>query len=491
MLWIALYLPELPMESAARGAPEDVPLVLSDGPVHRLKVCAANGAARAMGIAPDMALAAAQALCPAPCSSLRVMARDEDREQAALASLAGWAGQFTPTVSLEKNGLLLEVEASLALFGGLMPLLARLRRGVRELGFSAVPAVAPTPLAAWWLARARHVWPGLRSCFDPARLIEHLRPLDLTVLGWPEGSVSLLEGLGIRRLGACLDLPRDGFARRFGPELATLLDRALGSLPDPRPLFTPSESFSSGLELPAEVDRVEALQFPLRRLLLELEGFLRGRGAGVSQLELMLGHTGKRRTRVSLGLAAPERHASRLLALLRERLNRVELSQPVVSMILVAEGWLPFAAENAGLFPDGPGRGGRWRDLQERLHARLGSGRVHALRTEADHRPEAAWRAAPVLDAAGKAQTPGPGVAAPRPVWLLRAPRPLPCRDGTPDYHGPLILLQGPERIEAGWWDDRPAGRDYYVAKSRRGELLWVYRDHRAAPEWYLHGVFA
>ena len=489
MLWIALYLPELALESAARGAPEDLPLVLSDGPANRLKVCAANEAARAAGVAADMALAAAQTLC----SDLRVMPRDEGRERAALKSLAGWAGQFTPTVSLLETGLLLEVEASLALFGGLMPLLARLRRGVRELGFSAVPAVAPTPLAAWWLARARHGRPGLRSCHDPARLMEHLRPLELSSLGWPEGSVGLLAGLGIRRLGPCLDLPRDGFARRFGPEAATLLDQALGRLPDPRPLFMAPESFASGLELPAEVDRVEALQFPLRRLLVELEGFLRGRGAGVSQLELMLGHTGKNRTRVPLGLAAPERHAARLLSLLRERLNRVELSQPVVSMSLAAEGWLPFAAENACLFPDGPGRGGRWRELQERLHARLGAGRVHALRTEADHRPEAAWRPAPVLDVAGKAPASGSesGPASPRPVWLLPAPRALASRDGTPDYQGPLTLLQGPERIEAGWWDGRPAGRDYYVARSRRGELLWVYRDHLTVPEWFLHGVFA
>lgn len=488
MLWIALYLPELPLEAAARGAPEDLPLVLSDGPAHRLKVCAMNGAAREAGVAPDMALAAAQALCV----GLRVMPRDAGREESALLSLAGWAGQFSPTVSLHQNGLLMEVEASLALFGGLMPLLARVRRGVRELGFSAVPAVAPTPLAAWWLARARHLRPGLRSCHDSPRLTEYLRPLELATLGWPEGSVALLEGLGIRRLGQCLDLPRDGFARRFGPELATLLDKALGRLPDPRPLFVPPESFGSGLDLPAEVDRVEALQFPLRRLLLELEGFLRGRGAGVQQLELMLGHTGKGRTRVHLGLAAPERHASRLLSLLRERLNRVELSQSVVSMSLLAEGWLPFAAENAALFQEGPGRGSRWRDLQERLHARLGSGRVHALRTEADHRPEAAWRRAPVLES-GKAQEVGAVTVAPRPVWLLPAPRPLPSRDGTPDYHGPLTLLQGPERIESGWWDGQPVGRDYFVARNRRGELLWVYRDHapQARPEWFLHGVFA
>ena len=498
MLWIALYLPDLSLEAATRGAPERQPLALADGPSNRPLVCAANGAARSVGVAAGMPLAAAQALC----GELLAMPREPGREAAALAALAGWAGQFTPTVSIDESGagLLLEVEGSLQLFGGVMPLIARLRRGVRELGFTAVPGVAPTPLAAWWLARSRHVQLGVRSCNSPEQLEERLRPLPLAALGWMEEDLAKLEGLGIRRLGGCLDLPREGVARRFGPALTALLDKALGRLPDPRALFSAPERFSSRLELPAEVEHVEALLFPLRRLLAELQGFLRGRGCGVQRLDLVAEHTAKGRTRISLGLTAPAQDGDRLLSLLRERLARVELPRGVVALELAAETLLPFVAENARFFPDGVSRGGQWRQLQERLHARLGSGRVHALGLQSDHRPERAWRAMSALggvsasagEKAGQGSADGkPTSALPRPVWLLPAPRQLHCRGETPEYHGPLVLLMGPERIETGWWDGQPAGRDYFVAKSRRGELLWVYCDHCANTEWYLHGVFA
>lgn len=555
MLWIALYLPELPLQSAARGTSEHTPLVLSEGPTHRLLVAAANAGARQLGIQSGMTLAAAQALAGGDKPLLQ-LPRDLTAERDALHTLAGWAGQFTPVVSLENQasggqGLLLEVGASLQLFGGLMPLLSRIRQGLAELGYSAIPGVAPTPLAAWWLARARHVQVGVRSCNDPAQLAERLRPLPIIALGWPETTVQSLAALGIHKLGACMELPRDGLARRLGPDILRHLDKALGRLPDPRTYYEAPEFFASHVDLPAEIAHTEALQFPLKRLLTELQGFLRGRGQGVQKLDLLLEHTAKRRTRVSLGLAASERDAARLLALFRERLGRATLPDAVVGLALRADHLLPFEPESASLVPEQGSRSRPWRHLHEQLQARLGGAQVFALATADDHRPERAWKKAPVLPAtqlvngapaaalinkAGNAvgsttsntaaaaqdgqtptrhplawlaeriggltsqvmpamtQTPAQTrspLRPQRPVWLLQAPKPLSSRDDQPEYHGPLDLLTGPERIESGWWDGHRASRDYYVAKNRRGELLWVYRDHQPAPAWYLHGVFA
>jgi len=80
-------------------------------------------------------------------------------------------------------------------------------------------------------------------------------------------------------------------------------------------------------------------------------------------------------------------------------------------------------------------------------------------------------------------------------VWLLAEPQPLRETGGTPLLAGrPLWLVAGPERIEAGWWDEAFAARDYFIAQADDGALLWVYR-FRHAPEahesgWYLHGRF-
>lgn len=482
MLWIALFLPELSLQIAGRGAQYSVPLAVSDGPRNRPWILTANAAARAAGVEPGMTLAAAQGLA----HELQVLARDSLQEQAALANLAGWAGQFTPTVSIEPEaGVLLEIGASLKLFGGLAQLLARIRHGVHELGYHAVAGVAPTPVAAWWLAKARATLPGVRSCSDPAQLVARLADLPLALLDWPAQTVALLHELGIKRVGDCLALPRDGLSRRFGPELVAMLDRALGSQPDPRPLFAPPERFISRIELPAEIEQTETLLFPLRRLLNEMEGFLRGRGAGVQQLALIADHTQRRRSRIALGLAAPERNAAHLLQLLRERVARTELPGPVVAIALHADVLLPYTPQNASFLPDAATQTTHWRVLQERLQARLGDARVFGLQAVDDHRPERAW------GTARERRRAVPITPSPRPLWLLRAPRALANRDETPEYRGVLTLLAGPERIEAGWWDGRPVSRDYYVARNRRGELLWVYREHRAAQGWYLHGIFA
>nr|MCU0952648.1 DNA polymerase Y family protein [Burkholderiaceae bacterium] len=81
-------------------------------------------------------------------------------------------------------------------------------------------------------------------------------------------------------------------------------------------------------------------------------------------------------------------------------------------------------------------------------------------------------------------------------------PQPLPTAAGSgdapPAYDGPLTLIAGPERIEAGWWDlgraGHPSGavhRDYFVARNPRGQVLWVFRDLAAPRGWFLHGFFA
>lgn len=52
-----------------------------------------------------------------------------------------------------------------------------------------------------------------------------------------------------------------------------------------------------------------------------------------------------------------------------------------------------------------------------------------------------------------------------------------------------LTLVYGPERIEDNWWQEA-VSRDYYIARDRRGQHYWVFRD-RLARQWFIHGIFA
>src|SRR5439155_12585335 len=72
-----------------------------------------------------------------------------------LATIAAWACQFTPKVSLEPpQALLMEVQGSLRLFGGEENLLLTLNQGFAELAVDPGVAKAPTARAALWLARS-------------------------------------------------------------------------------------------------------------------------------------------------------------------------------------------------------------------------------------------------------------------------------------------------------------------------------------------------
>lgn len=418
---------------------------------------------------------------------LIVCERECEREDAALKEIACWAGQFTPAVSLDPPAcVLLEVQASLRLFGGAEALAGRIRSQCRELGFHAELAGAPTPLAARWLARAGdHALIPERTGLDEA--IDRL-PLD--VLDCPDGVLELLWSIGALTLGDCRRLPRQGLARRGALAMIEQIDRALGRLPDPRPGFVAPATHAARLELTVPQAQAESLIFAAGRLVTGLAAWLTARHAGVERFTLRLEHEHAEPAALTMTLGTPSRDASRLMALVREHLARLDLLEPVCALVLQAQDIEPLAGTSRPLFARHGGEGEQVAMLLERLRARLGDEAVYRMESTADHRPEYASRAA----APGCA--PGPDIrsGSPRPLWLLAQPRRLVSRESRPWLEAPLRLLAGPERIESGWWDESPAAevrRDYFIAAGAADELLWVYRELATPQAWYLHGIFA
>ena len=113
----------------------------------------------------SVAANAALALLPA----VQLEERSLVREQQVLEALATWLERFSSFVCIaDRDVLLLEIAGSLRLFGGLSELRQEISRGLRQHGFTASLAIAPTPLAATWLA-TRH-WPvstGRGACMTP------------------------------------------------------------------------------------------------------------------------------------------------------------------------------------------------------------------------------------------------------------------------------------------------------------------------------------
>ncbi|MBY5991934.1 Y-family DNA polymerase [Ferrimonas balearica] len=455
-----IHFPDLALHHLARGLADPArPLALFDG--HPLVVCQCNEAARAAGVTPGQRLATATALCDGLiCHPLPAQAPLLDE-------LAQWAYGFSGQVMrFPPQTLVLEVRSMLRLFGGLAPWLAQLEQGLKALALPHHWALSSTPMAAALLARA--------GCLEPTPrpVAEALAPLPLSAWDLPEATQARLAAMGVRQGAALLALPRAELGQRFGAELLLQLERLLGERPDPRPHFTPPEHYRRRLELMEEVEHLAVLRFPLNRLFQELEEVLRRRQLAASSLTLTLCHRHRADTRMILRGAGPEHRSDAWLTLCQLQLARLVLYEPVIAIELEADPLLPLAAESGGLLPGGvPDRAAR--DLLAQLAARLGPERIYGLRSVAEPRPEYASQSCPAGEGGGEAP------AAARPLWLLPQPQPV--------ERAGLTLLEGPERIETGWWDDEPVARDYFVGLDAEGRRLWLFRDVRG---WFVHGCF-
>ena len=438
---------------------------------------------------------------------------------------------FTPRVALLDEAVLMEVSGSLRLFGGLRKLVALLEQDLHPFlqlnmplaqmilaqGASSLIAIARLRL----LARQRNV---------PSRVGD----LPIHTLSAARHHVPVLERTGCQTWDDLLQLPRDGVARRFGAPLLQALDRARGTLPDSYTWLQLPEQFDEKLELDALVVHAPALMAAVAPLLAQLQAWLLGRQSGLQALKLTW-YLDKRRDGPATGelvirTANPAqdlRHVSRLVM---ERLNQQALPAPVHSIrlqSLVTEKLRDAKLATTSLLPEEKQTGDSAQQLIERLSARLGNAQVQTWQACADHRPERMqlWR-----DALNTTNAIESGADSQRihwskavnsqknrfengvlyPSWLLLEPLKLVLVAGSPVYQGPLVRLAGPQRLEATGWHAASAGaasgpvplaiRDYFIYRSQRAGLLWIYSERLALPaqstantlqQWYLHGVFA
>ena len=139
MLWIALHLPFLSLESFASTLTPPAsqqPLALRDA--HY--ILSVNAPARALGVTPGIKPATALALAP----HLTLGRADPGRDAQALTAVAHTALAFTPMVVIQPasdegaavppHTVLLEVNGSLRYFGGRETLLLRLHADLAPLG---------------------------------------------------------------------------------------------------------------------------------------------------------------------------------------------------------------------------------------------------------------------------------------------------------------------------------------------------------------------
>lgn len=484
-MWFCLHFPQLPIEVFDREKDNTRPVVI----LERQKVAFMNPAASGMGICEGNNMNTAYTISEQVVS----FERNEEKELDTLSHLAQWAYQFTPNVSVKApHSLLLDVEGCLRLFGGIESLKQKIQCGLTKLGFKAVIGVNGTPLSALCFAESD----GKDNTGD---VTASLAPVPVHYLRVDEDIIETLHRMGIVTVKQLLDLPVDGLNRRFGVFFTDYLQRLTGEIPDPRKFVSDKPRFVSGITFLSDITNIESLIFPMKRLIGELQDFLRGRQLLINQFSFTLSHRSHPSRSFSVYLTNPENDAAMFLMLSQLQLEKINDMPEVDHISLSATAF--FEAET------GPGdlfHGTRFKQKDGRIHskagearaarllnmltARLGRQACFGLSLADDHRPERAWK--PVQLAYKDYWTPDEAEPNARPMYLLPTPKQLKCEDGAPSMSGRLELLQGPERIDFGWWDNQNIARDYYIARHECGALYWVYWNLDDS-SWYLHGIFS
>jgi protein ImuB len=424
----------------------------------------------------------------------------------------GWrALQFTPRAAEVDEALVMEASASLRLWGGRKQLLHSLFDDCAPLA-PAKWAHARTALQALGLLRLQ-----LRGESSPARMPQDL---PLTVLTEAIEHVSTLERTGCRTWGDLRALPRAGVARRFGAPVLDALDRAYGERPESFPWLTLPEEFDMKVELASLATTAPELMWGAQRLLTHLQVWLQARHRGVLAIELewtldlrrLNGVRLPSHQQLAVRTSQPTQDIAHLRRLVSEHLSRAALSAPASHLRLRSVETQPWGGTSKSLLPEDSIKGERLHQLVERLSVRLGETNVVMPQAQADHRPErmqqwkparcnAAVSSARALPKPESREYPSDSIY---PPWLLPKPLRLEVSGEKPQFHGPLRLLAGPQRLETGWWDSQAHGvaaRDYFIARSDEAGLLWIYRErlpvrHGAHVDtepvrWFLQGVYA
>lgn len=577
-----------------------------------VRVLAASPAARRAGVTAGVALADARAVVP----DLVTHAAEPERDGAALAALAGWAGRYGPHRNGDgADGLWIDITGVAHLYGGEDALVSDIAGRLGRARITARVGLADTLGAAH--ALARHATSGRRpfAVASPGGTRAAIASLPVDALRIGSEAVVLLRRLGLKRIGQLYDLPRGALEHRFrdlaeedrpkgagaaaaaaGRDAAGVvlsrLDQALGRAREPRGPLVEAALFEVRAVLPEPLISGEGVARVLDELSHRLARDLERAERGARRIRAGLYRVDGTAAFASAGTSAPSRDPRHILRLLSERLGDIDAGFGIDAVVLDAPRVERMAPAQPTIAPrleadlrSDPAV------LVDRLVNRLGAARVHRLARVESHLPEQAWRLVPAgaepeagagrhaavphaarstspkrtrrAKAVRSGQPAVPDAAAPspvsattlrietrsdllagaerpdmpirrngwRPAFLLERPEAIAVTAEVPD--GPPVRFtwrrvqhrvrraQGPERIEAAWWQwiaataraieraaaaeadggeapprpKRSRPRDYYRLEDERGGRFWVFREglygreEDGVPDWFMHGL--
>lgn len=486
-----------------------------------MRIAALNVAGTRAGLAQNMALADARALCP----EIMLAGADEEVDKKALTGIADWLGRYTPWTAPSHNssgahncpahgphGVFMDITGCSHLFGGEKRLMADMMARLEDFGFAARAGLADAPGAAWAIAHYARLDQNANKSFhivppnaQGSGQEEAIAPLPVAALRLDSETARGLDAMGLKTISQLIDLPRAPLTARFGTDVAHRLDQALGEDEEPISPGKAMVPYRIRKVLVEPISRVEDIAEGIGRLARDLEvRFLKDR-QGARRLTLTLYRVDGQIMRLKVGTAEVTNDAAHITRLFTEKLDRLHsdfdagfgidvmaLGAPVVADKVPTQIMLrgverapetvkqPVKAKKKAAYP-------RFSSevsvLLDRLGNRLGPREVYQMAPNASHIPERAVVKRPVMAVAATdgdrgmeawpvhehGREEGRVAHAPdRPLTMLERAEPIEVLAEVPD--GPpkrfrwrkvtyqIIKILGPERLAPEWWRSADLG---------------------------------
>jgi protein ImuB len=534
----SIWLPSLAIERWAKSSDcaPDAPVVLTVEGTHGLLIHAVTKAAAECGARPGARLTDARALDPA----LIAVPADPEGDAALIERFAKWAGRWSPLVEVDgADALRLDVSGVAHLFGGEAGLMRDVQRRFAAIDYTARVAIAPTASAAWAL---NHFSSRGEIDVDVSlRWHDELKPLHVSALRLDADAVRTLERLGLKTIGALMEVPRLALARRFrgAEDVVDALDRMTGRKPEPLTAVPVDPPPRALIKLEEPATHPEAAPQALERLVPVLVNELEERKLGARRLSLTGYRVDGSVAMASVATAIPSREPKHLQRLLIDKAPALNPEFGFDAFALIADWTEDLGATQDSLVEEPSGTRELAR-LVDRLTVKLGSARVRRPQLEESHLPERAsgWVTAvssslpmksvgrgtierrfnggglgakPLhhsTSSSGPPPQPSAREELKRPQRLLDRPEAIDVIYATPEgmprrfvwrraVHD-IARVEGPERIAPEWWRQPSSARlrDYYRAEDAQGRRYWIYREgligdgRGGPPNWFMHGLF-
>ena len=489
MLWLALFYPDLPLEVfGSKYANKNHPAVVLE--TDAVILC--NAAAKEANILLGSTLRTAQSIY----EDLIYFRRDRSLEQKSLDRLTSVLYGLSNRISNPSNHmLLLEIGASLRLFGSAGIISQKAFDLSLGLGHRAIGRVAKTPHAAIALA-----YSNTDDLSETSVMSASLREAGIS-----EKVIAQMPDMGIDTLEELASLPFDEIGQRFNKDVLRYLNELTGKTPDVRRSITPAQRFIEEVHcLQPITNKSELHQYPkspVQVLLKQLHHWLRTNQLGCEKLIWEFGtyeadisprNTSKpdtnRQAQIIPTFSTPQQSVETLLKMTRLYLEQQPLPEEVITVRLKVNRVTLWQGEDYALF-DLSEISEKTKNIHkldtnllDEMNARLGQGACRGIQDAYSVTPEASWQFVDghVIHKSQKNKnTDELYFYKKRPLWLTDSPVPI--------HQTELTLIVGPEKVKSQWWSEQ-VDRDYYIARQKNGAECWVFKN--SSDQWYIHGYF-